>query len=345
MEVDKNEWNTIKKALGHWEQQGKLSHEQAGELRNTISLKRADRQQVAQYFFIVAISCTILAFGAIFIDDKLLEKVKAYFALSNVVIAAASVLLGAAWFWFVNKHKSRYSPLAYEVYMVLGGLISLTALVYVCKDVGFGASDNGFLLAAFVLLAVESILCRSRALWIGAIMALMGWYGAFSDWQSHQNLFLGMNYPMRFTMFGIMVIALSLLQSRVPKLAFSQRITYLAGLLIFFTGIWGVSIFGNFGYLEEWRKVRQVYVLGYSIVFGLTAVAAFYLGIKNRDDITRDFGMLFLLLNLYSRYFEFFWDAMNKGLFFLVLAVSFWFIGRQIEKRKKIKRTLNRRQG
>ncbi|WP_276134410.1 DUF2157 domain-containing protein [Polluticoccus soli] len=335
MEVEKNEWKALKRAIDDWEQEGKISHDQAGELRKSVQLKRNERQQIAQYFFLVAISCTILAFGAIFIDEKLLEKIKSYFALSNIVIALISAVLGALWFGFVKKRRQQYSIPAYEVYMVLGGLISLTSLVYICKDTGFGASHNGFLLAAFAMLLAEAIFLHSRALWIGAILAFMGWFGAFSTWQSTDNLFLGMNYPMRFTVFGVLVIALAWLQSRVARLSFTQRITYLAGLIIFFTGLWGVSIFGNFGSLDEWSKVRQTYVLAYSVVFGLTAAGAFYYGIKYRDDATRDFGVFFLILNLYSRYFEFFWDSMNKGLFFLMLGVSFWFIGRQVEKRKK----------
>jgi uncharacterized membrane protein len=335
MELEKNEWKALKRAISEWEQQGKISHDQAGELRKSVLLKRNERQQIAQYFFIVAISCTILAFGAIFIDEKLLEKIKSYFALSNVVIALISAVLGGLWFGFVKKRREHYSIPAYEVYMVLGGLVSLVSLVYFCKDIGFGASHNGFLIVAFVVLLAEAIVLYSRALWIGAILALMGWFGAFTEWQSANNLFLGMNYPMRFTMFGVLVIALAFLQSRLPKLSFTQRITYISGLIIFFVGLWGVSIFGNFGSLEEWAKVRQTYVLAYSVVFGLTAAAAFYFGIKYRDDATRDFGVFFLILNLYSRYFEFFWDAMNKGMFFLVLAVSFYFIGRQIERRKK----------
>ena len=335
MELEKNEWKALKKAIDEWEHSGRISHAQAGELRKTVQLKRNERQQIAQYFFLVAISCTILAFGAIFIDEKVLEKIKNYFALSNIFIAIISAAVGGGWFWYVKKHRHNYSPLAYEVYMVLGGLISLISLVYFLKDPGFGPSHHVLLLLSFFMLFAEAILLYSKALWIGAILAIMGWYGAFTSLQSDNNLFVGMNYPVRFAVFGVVVIALAYWQSRTPKLSFTQRITYLAGLIIFFTGMWGVSIFGNFGYLDDWAKVRQTYVLGYSIVFGITAAVAFYFGIKYRDGMTRDMGILFLLINLYSRYFEFFWDSMNKGLFFLVLAISFWFIGRQIEKRKR----------
>lgn len=339
MELDKQEWRTLHKALDEWEKEGKLTHEQTGELRKSIQLKRNERQQIAQYFFIVAISCTILAFGALFIDEKFLEKIKNYFSLSNMFIALLCALLAGVWFWYINRIRDRHSDIAQEVYMVLGGLLTVTSVVYFCKDIGFGAKYNGFLIVCAAMLTSLSVLFRSRALWIAGVLAVMGWYGSFSAWQQNSgNLFIGMNYPMRFAVFGLVILVLSFLQKNVVRLQFAQHITYIAGMLIFFTGMWGVSIFGNYGNMAAWAQVRQVQVLAYSIVFAAFAILSFYLGLKYRNDAARDFGILFLLLNLYSRYFEYFWDAINKGIFFLVLAVSFWFVGRWIEKNKRFRK-------
>ena len=45
----------------------------------------------------------------------------------------------------------------------------------------------------------------------------------------------------------------------------------------------------------------------------------------------RLFGISFLAINLYTRYFEFFWDGLHKVVFFLVLAASLALIGRYAE--------------
>src|SRR5690606_32104520 len=149
--------------------------------------------------------------------------------------------------------------LVYEVYMVLGGLVVVSGLVYFCKDIGFGPQYTGLLATTAVIVLALGAFFRSRALWLAGILAAMGFYGAYSDWQQdNHNLFLGMNYPMRFTLFGALVIGVGFLQNKVPRLRFSQRQTYVMGLLIFFTGLWGISIFGNYGRWEEWKKVRQV---------------------------------------------------------------------------------------
>ncbi len=334
MEIDNNDWKSIHKALDVWKAEGKLTEEQAQDLKNSFSIKKAS-QQIAQYFFLIALSCTLLAFGAIFIDERLLETIKKYFSLSNLFIAALMAGLAIGWFIYVMKRTGHIKTIAYEIYMVLGGLSAMAALVYVCKDYGFGRSYTGFLIIASTLLLALSAKFRSLTLWIGGLLAFMGWYGAFGYVHSRDFLFLGMNYPVRFTLFGLAVVGISFLQGRVLQLQFSRRITFVCALIIFFTGFWGVSIFGNYNHLDEWYAVRQTHVIVYSILFGCAAMLSLYLGIKYKDDVARDLGILFLLLNFYSRYFEYFWNTMHKGIFFLLLAVSFWFLGKWIEKRRK----------
>jgi uncharacterized membrane protein len=73
-------------------------------------------------------------------------------------------------------------------------------------------------------------------------------------------------------------------------------------------------------------------MIGYGLLFALVAGAGLLWGIRTDDALLRDTGLVALLLNGYTRYFEFFWDGMNKGLFFLVLAVSFFIIGRWLGK-------------
>ncbi|MBN9483673.1 MAG: hypothetical protein BGO70_08715 [Bacteroidetes bacterium 43-93] len=341
MQADKKEKELLTNAIEEWLQEGKLSKEQAEELKNTITVKDDPAQQIARYFFFIALSCVILAFGAIFIDDKMLEKFKVYFSLSNIMIAVLFTVLSAAAFLFIKRKKASYSNTLFEAYSVITSLLALTALIYYCKDIGSGPKYSGFLAIATVLLFALSAWLRSKALWIEGILALMGWYGAFSAWQSSNDLFLGMNYPMRFSVFGIVVLAFAYIQNHVRQLQDTQRFTYIAGLIILLTGLWGISIFGNYNSLEEWSKVRQVQVIWYALVFAVAGAAIFLYGIKKRDEAVRDIGLFALLINLYTRYFEYFWDNTNKGLFFLILGVSFWFIGNRVQKSKRVNKHLS----
>ena len=334
MELDKNEWKTVKKVLAEWQEQGSITKEKAQELRKGVELKRTDNQQIAQYFFLVALSCILLAFGAIFIDDKVLERLRIYFSLSNIVIAVLAAAVSVLWFWYVRKKRASLSRTAYEIYLVVGALSSLISLTYICKETGFGGKYSGFLFAASALLFSLSTGFRSRFLWVSGILALMGFYGAITNLYSVNDEFLGMNYPIRFSLFGLILLGLAVLQKQRNIWPETERISFVMAMLILFTGLWGVSIFGNYNDLSEWAKVRQSQVLVYGLIFGLAAAASFWLGIKYKDDAARDMGIFFLLANLYTRYFEFFWDNMNKGIFFVILAASFYGVGRWLEKKR-----------
>lgn len=334
MQVDREGKELLEKALAEWNQTGLITDEQADKMASSVELKPEGIQAVAKYFFIIAISCIVLAFGAIFIDEKLLEKIKSYFALSNIFIALLFTAASIGWFWYCKKKVNNTGSFAYETHMVIGALLSLVALAYGCKDLGFGEAHSGFLLLVTVLMCVLSVLFRSSALWIATILAIMGWFGAFSTAHQHNHLFLGMNYPMRFTLFGLLVIGFSFIQAHIKPLAASRRTTYIVGLLIFFTALWGVSVFGNYHDWSTWAAVRQTQVLIYATISGIVSIVVFFLGIRYQDNQTRDFGLIFLLINLYTRYFEHFWEGMNKGVFFIILAISFYGVGKWIERRR-----------
>ncbi len=334
MEVDNSEYKIIQQALDAWEQEGKLDAAQKQSLQQSLQLKKP-AGQIAQYFFLIAISCTLLAFVAIFIDDKLLEVIRKHFALSNWLIGGITAVLAGAWFAYLRRRYDRFSVFSRELFMILGGLVALTSLVYCCKDFEHRLHYSTLLLLATVLLGALGAWFRSVSLWMGALIAFTGWYGGFSTWQSTHHLFLGMNFPMRFVPLGLLMLWLSWLQRYIPRLQSYKRLTYVYGLIALFTALWGISVFGNYGSYTAWTAVRQSQVIIYAALSFLVSGLSLYLGIRYRDNLLRDIGIISLLLNLYTRYFEYFWDNTNKGIFFLVLAVSFWLLGRWVEKRRK----------
>lgn len=341
MERDKHERAIIESAIDEWEQQNVLPSETANQLRQTLVTRTDSRGQLSQYFFVIAVSSALLAFGSLFIDEKIIEHLRRTFLLSNYTIAFGSAIASALLYYLVEKRKAQLPMPTYEAYLIPGTLLAIVALVYLCKEIGNGASYSFFLGANTVLLMALSTAFRSRVIWVAAILSAMGWAGAFTTAYSHENLFLGMNYPVRFTVFGLIVLGVSQVQKGVSRMAGFSKLTYQLGLLIFYTGLWGVSIFGNYGSLDRWRAVRQTHVLVYALIFGICAGVGLYMGIKKDDDALRDYSVLFLLLNLYTRYFEYLYSALNKGLFFLFLAVSFWFLGRWLAGKKKVVNSAN----
>ena len=335
IKTDLKEYKFLNHTIDNWLSNDDITEEKANELKNTIEEPKSYGQQIAQYFFFIALSCILLAFAAIFIDDKFIEKLKHYFSLTNLFIAILFTVLSTICFIYLKKKRHAISPAPFEVYAIVSSLLVATALTYYCKETGFGPKYTGFLIVLAALLFSISAWLGSSAVWITGILALMGWYGAFSTWQSNNDLFLSMNYPLRFTVFGLLICICSYIQSYIKPLSTTHRITYITGLIILLTGLWGVSVFGNYNSLDEWSKVRQIQIIWYALLFAIIAAMILFYGIRRHDDLTSDIGVVALLFNLYSRYFEYFWDTTNKGIFFLILGISFWFIGKWIEKKKK----------
>jgi len=155
--------------------------------------------------------------------------------------------------------------------------------------------------------------------------------------------FLGMNYPLRFVIFGATLATLGIVGEHLfaspgsGAFSFKERLlsmsaqTRVIGLLNLFVALWIMSIFGNYGDMALWHKVRQYELLHWSLIFGVVAVAAVWYGLKRDDGVLRGFGLTFLFINLYTRFFEYFWDSLHKAVFFTALAVSFWYLGRKAE--------------
>jgi hypothetical protein len=104
------------------------------------------------------------------------------------------------------------------------------------------------------------------------------------------------------------------------------------GLLYLFIALWILSIFGNYGEIRSWSSARQIELFHWGVLFAFASIAAIAYGLKRDDYTSRAFGITFLFINLYTKFFEYFWDATHKTIFFLILAVSFWLLGTRAER-------------
>lgn len=336
MELDKNEAGIVNKAIQSWEDDAKISKELANELRNSYQLRNANVDAIAIYALISAISCGLLAFGALVIDEKWIELLRKRWGFSENIVSIGFTFI-AAFFVFLAKRRQTRIPnarISNEVYNITILLTLGIAITYWTRSL-LGENSNyaiPVLIATFAY-GFVAILLRSTLLWTVAIISLAGWWGAQTYfWSGGRFRFLGMNYPLRMTLFGLIVWAFSWVMSRVKSLNFLAEVTYTIGLLLFLIAAWTLSMFGNYDDLTGWQTLKQshfwYWALGFTVVLILMLVYAF----QNKQDTLRDMCLVFFLLNIYTRYFEYFWDRTNKGIFFALLALSFWFVGKKAEQ-------------
>ena len=173
---------------------------------------------------------------------------------------------------------------------------------------------------------------NSKLIWTFSLLSLGAWFGAETGYMSGWGAYyLGMSYPMRFVLFGGALTLGSLLMVARPRLAELFGVTRVVGLLYFFIALWIMSIFGNYQGYSDWHRANPLALLQWSIYFAVAAGAAIYLGVKNDDGVLRGFGLTFLGINLYTKFFEYFWDGLHKALFFAILGLSFWLLGSRAE--------------
>jgi hypothetical protein len=170
-----------------------------------------------------------------------------------------------------------------------------------------------------------------------SLLGFAAWFGAFTGYISAWGAYyLGLNYPMRFALISPIIILIGYFHKKldlsVPESFI--RTYYSFGLLFVNLSLWILSIFGYQGGLGNWGfSSNNIELLFFSIVWLTVNAIIFLIGAKFQDKMFVGYAVTFIILNLYTRYFEYFWDKMYKSLFFIVLGGISIIIGLYFEKK------------
>ena len=336
LSLSKRQGKFLDQVINHWDKDGLIDHSTKEKLSNSIEVRSFDWKKLAKYSFLISIACVIISFSAVFVDDLLLELIGKLFTSSSIILCLVFAAIATGFYFWAFKRRISHPNKIFsnEFIVVLGVLSTATSIAYLGMAVDNGSGHFSILiLLATIIYGLIGLLFPSKMVWGFSIICLGTWFGTetgyISGWGAY---YLGMNYPFRFVVFGLLLTGLSLVFANFDKLKEFQKSTYMFGLLYLFIALWILSIFGNYGDLYEWREAKQISLVGWGLAFALFAILAIYIGLKFDDYTTRSFGVTFLFINLYTKFFEYFWDVMHKAIFFLVLAGTFWLIGKNAEK-------------
>ncbi|WP_374166827.1 DUF2157 domain-containing protein [Arcticibacter sp. MXS-1] len=336
LNLDKQEADFLEQTIAHWEANGLLNQETATELRSSYDVKQFDWRRLAQYSFWIALACGLIAVASLVIDDEIIRLLQKLYDTPDIVISILSGAMAAWFYYYGQKQKTKYPERVFsnEATLFAGVLFTAISIAFLGKalDNGSGHFSILFLLSVFVYGAL-AFKFQSKLIWAFALISLGSWFGTETGYQTKwQDYFLGMNYPLRFVLFGGLLTAVGLYLEKSKKMAMFNTLTYIIGLFYLFISLWLLSIFGNFADIEDWIRVKQIDLIFWAAISAAVALGFMMYGLKRKDAIAREFGITFLLINLYTRYFEYLWDITDKAIFFAILAISFWMIGRKAEK-------------
>jgi hypothetical protein len=336
MKIDQEKSDFLEEMLSHWQSEQLLTELEVKKLRDSYETKAFDWRRLAQYSFWIAMACGVISLGALLIDKEILTFLEHLYDTPNSIISILSALIAIALYYVSFKRRITHSAQIFSNDALVFSAIMLTAnaIAYFGKAIDNG--NNHFSLLLLLSVVIYSILAyifKSRLIWAFVLISLGTWFGTETGYLSRWNwYFFGMNYPLRFVFFGLFVTGFSMFLKGNKKLGIFYYTTYISGMIYLFVSLWLFSVFGNFATLEEWYGIRQIHLFYWALISAFACIISIFIGLKYRDEVAREFGITFLFLNLYTRYFEYFWDSWHKAVFFCVLAASFWLIGRKAEK-------------
>lgn len=336
LNLDKPESEFLNRSISHWEKDGLIDTELAEKLRNSYEVKGFDWMRLAKYSFWIALFCGVIAVGSLIINDAFINWLKSLYYTPDIVISILSAVLAAFSFYFGRRWEKKFPEKVFsnEAVIFTGVLFTACCIAFLGKtfDNGSGHFSLLFLLSVFVY-GILAHRMDSRLIWLFALVSLGSWFGTETGYQTRWSYyFLGLNYPLRFVLFSIVLVTACFILKNKKWFSFFWELTYVVGLLYLFMSLWLLSIFGNFGSIDHWWHIKQISLFYWGIISASVAALFLLIGLKTKDVIAREFGITFLLIFIYTKYFEFFWDHTNKTLFFAILGASFWLIGRKAER-------------
>ena len=335
MNLPKKNLHVVLDAITELEKEQVLDSATATRVRANLLPERFDWRRLARYAFVTALTCAIIGVGALLADKLILEFLARLFTAPAIVKSLGLAIAAAGIFALGLRYRRRHPGNIYTTEMIfVAGVIGVAgAIAWLGKaiDTGSGHYPPLLLLGAVIYCALGLGLA-SKLIWIFGLLSLGSWFGAETGYASGWGAYyLGMAYPLRFVLFGLALTLATLLMKARPRLAPFHRPSLVMGLLYLFIALWILSIWGNFDGYDDWRRATHWELFHWSVYFAAAAIACIYLGLRHDDGLLRGFGLTFFFLNLYTRFFEYFWDHVHKGVLFLALAASFWLIGSRAE--------------
>lgn len=335
MKLPRKQAVVVRDTIERWKQDGVLQDAQAAALAATIDVQYFDWRKLAKYSFWIALFSIVSSVSAALSDRWLMDLLARLFDTPPIArcVLFATAAAGLYRWGLARREQAPDKVYRNEAIFFLGVLATAGAIsqLGIALDTGSGHFSL-MLLLSFLVYAALGLLLESNLIWVFALASLGSWMGTETGYMSGWGAYyLGMNYPLRFVVFGglLTACALSLETHAIGQRFF--RSTLVMGLLYLFIALWIMSIFGNYGDLPAWGRVKQIELFHWSILFAAVAGWAIYYGLRHDNDITKGFGLTFLGINLYTRFFELFWDNLHKAVFFALLALSFWYIGSKAE--------------
>ncbi len=321
---------------------GILSREQASKLKDRYPITPHGLGVLVTVFAAIG-AVSALAGAGVLLQEHLIALWNFLKARVNWWLAAEGALLLAFVSLLLQGRKLkalRPRPLLGELFE-LAGAFALQGLTSVMAKHYSTGSDNWPALlgidAALLLLLAYAVGNR-LILWY-ALADLFFFFGAETGYVSGWGAYyLGMTYPVRFLGIGLLTLAAAWVHGALVRgrLASFSRVYAHYGLLLVNLSLWFLSLFGYFeDAIVHWKGTTGERLI-FSALWAVVSAASLLAGAKTGLRLLRAYGLTFLIINLYTFYFQFVVLHSGEAWFVHLLLVggSMLWLGYHMEKVK-----------
>jgi hypothetical protein len=305
--------------VGQWVTDGLLGPETAAVLRERWGQPGLGLQQIVRAF---AFSGGLLAFFGLL---GLLAAISSSEAVAAVLLLAVGAGLLAFGVRLYRDPRGRYAA-SCNVVLALGLTAHTLGVGTVCHLAGLRDSRLVAAAGLFALPAAFGLAYRYRNPFLLLLGVLAGfhWLGSWSQMLGRSTYALWVEDPRTMCGAALLAVGAGVLQQRLvretgPRFHLIYQST---GLVYLNLSLLILTIDRQHGEALGW-------ILAWTAA-GLLQLAA---GARLHSALFTGFGVTALAVNLYTRYFERFWDALDAGLFFLLGGAALFAAGYAFERR------------
>ncbi|KAI0882082.1 uncharacterized protein GGS22DRAFT_54345 [Annulohypoxylon maeteangense] len=329
----------VQSALQQWSKVKLINPDLIPDLLTTIQIIEDDQgfpwQKFAKYAFRLAILSLIIGIFSIIFDEVLPKLIRAFLDLSialRLVITAGVAIMVHTWGYQRSLIKPEELYLNESIHC-LGAFIFALGAIQLGSYLECDDEDENRDRLNWIILGLSStynlvaVMVVSNFILSCGMVFLGLWVGCLRQ-------YLGSRYPIRFALLGVAIICAAYPMRLFQCTAELWSATRTWGLLYLFNSLWILSLIDSF--LEyfidnSYKKQESGQVLSWFLTFLSAAGLSLGHGLQFRDSTTHGFGLVYLSINLCTKFFELFWDAWYKSVFFIVLALSLAVLGRYAE--------------
>jgi hypothetical protein len=235
-------------------------------------------------------------------------------ALAQSEMFGALVTLGSAvgFFYFGLRlsldSRNRFAVSSKAVLAL--GAMSLAGGVALVAHAAGGRWQDMLVATGLVWLPLVFVLAyrfQNSFLLILGLLGFFHWVGSCEAMLGRSTYAFEVDQPITMVPVALGVIALGIFHERaLQRRTLRFYLAYQAlGLVYFNLSLLTLSIWGKD-------------TLPYLVLFTVAAIGQIIAGARLKSGLFTGFGVTFLAIDLYTRYYEHFWDKLDKGLFFLV---------------------------